>query len=91
MAARTLRRHAGASVVGSPVAPRSLARTRPLVELLRREPQLGRDDERLEQALADRRAEEQVPGLELDRQVDAQRPDERTRVGSGRDHDGTAR
>ena len=58
------------------------------MELLRREPQLGRDDERLEQALADRRAEEQVSGLELDRQVDAQRPDERTRVGSGRDHDG---
>ena len=54
MPARTVRRHVSCSRTGSPAAPRSLASTRPFAELLGREAALRRDDERLEEPLADR-------------------------------------
>ena len=52
-------------------------------ELLGREVPLGRDHERLEQALADRLAQEEVARLALDRQLRDQRPG----LPAGRDDD----
>ena len=55
----------------------------PVGELLRREPALGRDDERLEQPLTDRVAEAEDARLRVDRQL-GQEP---RRVDAGRDDD----
>ena len=63
MHAPTCRRHVSRPVSGSPVAPRSLASSAAVGELLGREVPLRRDHERLEQPLADRVAVEQVARL----------------------------
>ena len=60
----------------------------PVAELLRGEAPLGRDDERLEQPLADRLAQEEEAVLSLDRELDSERPQEVGRVGARRDDDG---
>ena len=60
----------------------------PVRELLRREPAIDRDHERLEQALPDRLAQEERARLLDDRQVEAERRNERARLRAGRDDDG---
>ena len=55
-------------------------------EVLRREPELRRDDERLEQRLGDRVAEEEVAILGLDGNVDPERREQLPRLGR-RGHD----
>ena len=60
-------------------------------ELLRGEAALGGDDERLEQPLPDRLAEEQMTILAPDRQVDTEGREQRGRVDTGGDDEGLGR
>ena len=82
-------RRAPAGLYPRPRPPRGeIAREDSAVgELLRRECELRRDDERLEQPLADRVAEKQVAILGDQREVDPERRQQRARVGAGRDDD----
>ena len=57
-------------------------------QVLRREVALGRDDQRLEQPVGDRVAQQEVPRLLLDREVDPDRGEKRRRVVPGRDDHG---
>ena len=87
MTARTFRRHPAAPASGVPVAPRSLARTRPPCSCFAAKRRSGDTTSGSSRRSRMRRAEEEVPRLALDREVDAEGRDEIPRVGTRGDHE----
>ena len=85
MPARIVARHCARPVVDVAASRKVAGEHTPVGEVFHRKGELGRDDERLEQALLDRIAEEEVAILGLNRQVDAQRRDQRASLGAGGD------